>query len=99
MSDYISREKYLQDVEHYNNQICYVSNVSMDDCIRICNKQPSADVIPLSVLQEIKNKIEDCSFNHYFEYGEYIGENPIQHRICMTDKVLEILSEYMKGSE
>ena len=44
MSDYISREKYLQDVEHYKNQICYMSNVSMDDCIKICNEQPSADV-------------------------------------------------------
>ena len=50
-------------------------------------------------LDDVKAEIEDCSFDYYFEYGEYIGENPIQHRICMTDKVLEILSEYQKGGE
>lgn len=57
MSDYISREKYLKDVEHYKNQICYMSNVSMDDCIKICNEQPSVDVrenrwIPISEFVE-----------------------------------------------
>ena len=55
MNDYISREKYLQDVEHYKNQICYMSNVSMDDCIKICNEQPSARVIELSKLENIIN--------------------------------------------
>ena len=44
-------------------------------------------------LDDVKAEIEDCSFDYYFEYGEYIGENPVQHRICMTDKVLEILSK------
>jgi hypothetical protein len=46
-----------------------------------------------ALVNDLKAEIEDCSFDYYFEYGEYIGENPIQHRICMTDKVLEILSK------
>lgn len=50
-------------------------------------------------LDDVKSKIEDCSFDHYFEYGEYIGENPIQHRICMTDKVLDILDNIGKGDK
>ncbi len=50
-------------------------------------------------LDDVKAGIEDCSFDHYFEYGEYIGENPIQHRICMTDKVLDILDNIGKTNK
>ena len=96
MSDYISREQLINEWNDLGRRYAMPTTPIHKRAFR---EFPSANVIPLSVLQEIKNKIEDCSFDHYFEYGEYIGENPIQHRICMTDKVLEILSEYQKGGE
>lgn len=35
----INADKYKKDIEHYRNTICYQRNVTMDDCMRILDKQ------------------------------------------------------------
>lgn len=42
-------------------------------------------------LDDVKAEIREKSFNHYFEYGEYIGEDCRKERIIYSDKVIEIL--------
>lgn len=36
---FINADKYKKDIEHYRNTICYRRNVTMDDCMRILDKQ------------------------------------------------------------
>lgn len=42
-------------------------------------------------LDDVKAEIREKSFNHYFEYGEYVGEDCRKERIIYSDQVLEIL--------
>ena len=51
-------------------------------------------VMPVSVLDQIKAEIEEKSFDHTFELGEYIGEDTITWRVTKTDIVNEILNKY-----
>ena len=53
-------------------------------------------VMPVSALEELKKKVEERSFDHYFELGEYIGEDTIKWRITKTDAVKEIIDEYIE---
>lgn len=48
-------------------------------------------------LDDVKAEISEKSFNHYFEYGEYIGEDCRKERIIYSDKVIEILDNIGKG--
>lgn len=55
----INADKYKKDIEHYRNTICYQRNVTMDDCMRILDKQE--DVLD-KIRAEIKN---DCLLKKY----------------------------------
>lgn len=48
-------------------------------------------------LDDVKAEIREKSFNHYFEYGEYVGEDCRKERIIHSDQVLEILDNIGKG--
>ena len=48
-------------------------------------------------LDDVKAEIREKSFNHYFEYGEYIGEDCRKERIIYTDVVLKILDNIGKA--
>ena len=51
-------------------------------------------MMPVSVLDQIKAEIEEKSFDHYFELGEYIGEDTIKWKVTKTDIVNEIIDKY-----
>lgn len=51
------------------------------------------------VLDEIRAEIEQVSFTHYFEYGEYYGEDSRQERIVNFDTVIQIIDKYKTESE
>ena len=53
-------------------------------------------IMPVSALEEIKKKVEEKSFDHYFELGEYIGEDTIKWQITKTDVVKQIIDEYIE---
>lgn len=55
-----------------------------------------ADGVPLN---DVKAEIREKSFNHYFECGEYIGEDCRKERIIYSDQVLEILDNLGKGDK
>lgn len=48
-------------------------------------------------LDAVKAEIREKSFNHYFEYGEYIGEDCRKERIIYSDRVLDILDNIGKA--
>lgn len=48
-------------------------------------------------LDDVKAEIREKSFDHYFEYGEYIGEDCRKERIIYLDQVLEILDNVGKA--
>ena len=50
-------------------------------------------------LDKIREEIEQASYEHYFEYGEYIGEDTRKERIINTNKVLQIIDKYKAESE
>ena len=51
------------------------------------------------LLADIKAEIKNQSFNHYFEHGEYIGEDCTEERIIFYDKVIEIIDKHISGKE
>lgn len=53
----------------------------------------------MDVLDKIRAEIEQASYEHYFEYGEYIGEDTRKERIINTNKVLQIIDKYKAESE
>ena len=66
------------------------------------------DTTVIRILDEIKNgtpldkireEIEQASYEHYFEYGEYIGEDTRKKRIINTNKALEIIDHYREGEQ
>lgn len=48
-------------------------------------------------LDDVKAEIREKSFDHYFEYGEYIGEDCRKEKIIYLDQVLEILDNIGKA--
>lgn len=50
-------------------------------------------------LDKIKAEIEQVSFTHSFEYGEYYGEDSRQERIVNFDTVIHIIDKYKAESE
>ena len=57
----INADKYKKDIEHYRNTICYQRNVTMDDCMRILDKQED-------VLDKIRAEIEEIKTDTMYEY-------------------------------
>lgn len=51
------------------------------------------------VIDKIKAEIEQVSFTHYFEYGEYYGEDSRQERIVNFDTVIQIIDKYKESEE
>ena len=54
----------------------------------MCNIEDPNDIISRSV---VKKLIEDNSFSHYFEFGEYYGEDTVKKQIIFTDKALSLI--------
>lgn len=57
----INVDKYKKDIEHYKNTICYQRNVTMDDCMRILDKQE--DILD-KIRAEIINKSNEPNYLH-----------------------------------
>ena len=55
--------------------------------------------IKCDVLDKIREEIEQASYEYYFEYGEYIGEDTRKTRIINTNKVLQIIDKYKADKE
>ena len=53
----------------------------------------------IQVLDKIKAEIEQVSFTHSFEYGEYYGEDTREERIVNLDAVMKIIDKYKTESE
>ncbi len=62
--------------------------------LTFCVVNAVADGIPLD---DVKAEIREKSFDHYFECGEYIGEDCRKERIIYLDRVFEILDNIGKG--
>jgi hypothetical protein len=54
----------------------------------MCNIEDPNDIISRSA---IKKLLEDNSFSHYFEFGEYYGEDTVKKQIIFTDKALSLI--------
>lgn len=50
-------------------------------------------------LKEIKADLEEASFERYFEFGEYIGEDCRKIIIVKSDTVMEILDKHIKENK
>lgn len=83
----INADKYKKDIEHYRNTICYQRNVTMDDCMRILDKQED-------VLDEIRAEIIENSIKDYEYHGCGTDELMIE-----TSEVLQIIDKYKVESE
>lgn len=86
----VNADKYKKDIEHYRNTICYQRNVTMDDCMRILDKQEN-------VLDKIRAEIVELT---KCPYGtECLGANCPSNTDCMLcgDHVLQIIDEYRAG--
>ena len=53
----------------------------------------------MSVIEDIKAEIEKSSFEHYMEFGEYIGEDRRKEKIVYLDRVLEIIDKHISRKE
>lgn len=51
------------------------------------------------VLDKIRAEIEQVSITHYFEHGEYYGEDTRQERIVNFDTVMQIIDKHKAESE
>ena len=58
-----------------------------------------SNFIKTDVLDKIRSEIEQVSFTHYFEYGEYYGEDTRQERIVNFNSVTQIIDKYKEGDE
>lgn len=83
----INADKYKKDIEHYRNAICYQRNVTMDDCMRILNKQED-------VLDKIRAEIEALNHVDYVSMSSYEGHKGASD---MKDDVLQIIDKYRNG--
>lgn len=52
-----------------------------------------------SIIDKIRAEIEQVSFTHNFEYGEYYGEDTRQERIVNFNSVTQIIDKYKEGDE
>ena len=84
----INADKYKKDIEHYRNTICYQRNVTMDDCMRILDKQED-------VLDKIRNEL----INRYPK--NYAGELELGGNAChfSLNEILKIINKYTAESE
>lgn len=82
----INADKYKKDIEHYRNTICYQRNVTMDDCMRILDKQEDAfDKIRAEITAIVINGQVD-EHTMFIRTGEYVKQ-----------MALEIIDRYMEG--
>lgn len=72
----INADKYKKDIEHYRNTICYQRNVTMDDCMRILDKQED-------VLDKIRVEIEALPKTYPFinHIDTYVKEDDVKRII------------------
>lgn len=50
-----------------------------------------------SIIDKIRAEIEQVSFTHNFEYGEYYGEDTREERIVNLDAVMKIIDKYKES--
>ena len=80
----INADKYQKDIEHYRNFICYRRNVTMDDCMKILDKQED-------VLDKIRAEIqENINYNKKMNYQGIVAG------LLLT---LNIIDKYKTESE
>ena len=79
----INADKYKKDIEHYRNTICYQRNVTMDDCMRILDKQEN-------VLDKIREEIREL------KHFPADSEDKLFYNAGVLD-ALEIIDRYREG--
>ena len=72
----------------------YKGIITDKDCNRLRKALDNEDV-----LDRVRAEIEQVSFTHYFEYGEYYGEDTRQERIVNFNTVMQIIDKYRSESE
>lgn len=91
MAEYIDREKLYKDLL-FGDDDDYIEAYSKG----MIEEAPTADVVERSKIDKAIEEIKEASFKHYFENGEYIGEDTEQWGIVELDRVLEILKRNMR---
>jgi len=75
-----------------------VEYIKNNGCLAVGYLDEVAKAIQNSTpLDDVKAEIREKSFDHYFECGEYIGEDCRKERIIYLDQVLEILDNIGKA--
>lgn len=85
----INADKYKKDIEHYRNVICYQRNVTMDDCMRILDKQENVLNKLRDEINEIPSSEPMISADGLFCYG---SKSISMGRF--REKVFEIIDRY-----
>ena len=57
---------------------------------------PTIPAIPMERIKQLREEMKDVSFSHYFEMGEYIGEDTKKWEILKLQRALEFIDNMIK---
>ena len=75
----INANKYKKDIEHYRNTICYQRNVTMDDCMRILDKQEDVLDDAIKEAQAFLDEGDVREFEGNMRSGHHVFDIFIKH--------------------